>query len=422
MYVTAPNEVFALDARTGRQIWQYRRPRTHGRDWRRRRGRQPRRGDARRPPVHGHRRCAHPRAASRQRPGAVGRAMADYRQHYGATSAPLVVGDLVDLRRVGRRRGHSRLSSRPSTSATGREVWRFWTVPARGEPGCRDLAGQGARARLRRHLADRLVRRRRSTPAATGRRATRVPTTTATSASATTCGRTRSSRSTRRPAACAGTSSSRRTISTTGMRCRPSLPSTRRSGARPRKLLLQANRNGFFYVLDRETGQLLLAKPFISNLNWATGVGANGRPQRVAGMEPSWRGTTVCPSVEGATNWMSPAFNPDTGLYYVMALERCSVFQKSSRWFEQGESFYGGSTRNVPGESAARCCGRSTSTPAASPGRCRRSARATPGAACSRRRRARPLRRRRRAFSAVDARTGKRLWQFPANARGADRR
>ena len=66
------------------------------------------------------------------------------------------------------------------------------------------------------------------------------------------------------------------------------------------------------------------------------------------------RGTIVCPSVVGATNWMSPAFNPDTRLYYVMALERCSIFQKSSRWFEQGESFYGGSTRNVPAEAGGK--------------------------------------------------------------------
>ncbi len=71
-------------------------------------------------------------------------------------------------------------------------------------------------------------------------------------------------------------------------------------------------------------------------------------------MEPSVRGTIVCPSVEGATNWMSPAFNPDTGLYYVKALERCSVFQKSSRGFEPGESFYGGSTRRVPGETGGK--------------------------------------------------------------------
>jgi len=117
-----------------------------------------------------------------------------------------------------------------------------------------------------------------------------------------------------------------------------------------RRLLFQANRNGFFYALDREDGRLLLAEPFVRKMNWATGIGADGRPQRVPGMEPSVQGTTICPSVVGATNWMSPAFNPETGLYYVMALERCGVFVKSAEWFEPGQSFYGGSTRNVPGE------------------------------------------------------------------------
>ena len=92
------------------------------------------------------------------------------------------------------------------------------------------------------------------------------------------------------------------------------------------------------------------------------------------------RGTIVCPSVEGATNWMSPAYNPDTGLYYVQALERCSVFQKSSRGFEPGESFYGGSTRTCPGRDRRQGPARaSRSAPAASPGNCRRSGRATPG-------------------------------------------
>jgi alcohol dehydrogenase (cytochrome c) len=117
-----------------------------------------------------------------------------------------------------------------------------------------------------------------------------------------------------------------------------------------RQILLQANRNGFFYVLDRRSGAVLLAKPFVKTLNWAAGVGEDGRPLRIAGLEPTTRGLRICPSVVGATNWMSPAFNPETRLYYVMALEHCSVFRKSDRWFQPGDSFYGGDTENVPGE------------------------------------------------------------------------
>ena len=96
----------------------------------------------------------------------------------------------------------------------------------------------------------------------------------------------------------------------------------------PRKLLIQANRNGFFYVFDRTDGKLLLAKPFVTNLNWASGIGADGRPVKLPNMEPSAAGTKVCPSQDGATNWFSPSFNPATGLYYVQTFEKCSVYTK----------------------------------------------------------------------------------------------
>jgi alcohol dehydrogenase (cytochrome c) len=118
----------------------------------------------------------------------------------------------------------------------------------------------------------------------------------------------------------------------------------------PRKLLLQANRNGFFYVLDRETGKFLLGQPFVEKLTWASGIGQDGRPQLIPGQEPSTEGTKTCPSVVGATNWFSAAYSPDTGLYYVMALESCGIYTKSSAWWKPGESFYGGGTRRAAGE------------------------------------------------------------------------
>src|SRR4030095_4337745 len=61
-------------------------------------------------------------------------------------------------------------------------------------------------------------------------------------------------------------------------------------------------------------------------------------------------GAKACPAVEGATNWMSTAFNPETGFFYVMALEKCVLYSKSSAPWEQGKSFFGGGTREVPGE------------------------------------------------------------------------
>ncbi|MCC6395255.1 MAG: PQQ-binding-like beta-propeller repeat protein, partial [Bryobacterales bacterium] len=121
-------------------------------------------------------------------------------------------------------------------------------------------------------------------------------------------------------------------------------------GGQPRKLLLQANRNGFFYVLDRISGKFLMAKPFVHKLTWASGIGPDGRPRVLLGSEPTAEGVQVCPAVEGATNWMSTAYHPGTGLFYVMALERCGIYSKSPEWWKQGESFYGGATRRVPDE------------------------------------------------------------------------
>ncbi len=123
---------------------------------------------------------------------------------------------------------------------------------------------------------------------------------------------------------------------------------------RPRQLLAQANRNGFFYVLDRVTGEFLLGQPFVHKLTWASGIGADGRPVVLPGAEPSVQGTKACPSVIGATNWNSTAYNPATGLFYVMAFESCEIYTKSSAWWEPGKSFYGGGARRVPGETSER--------------------------------------------------------------------
>jgi alcohol dehydrogenase (cytochrome c) len=96
-----------------------------------------------------------------------------------------------------------------------------------------------------------------------------------------------------------------------------------------RKLLLQANRNGFFYVLDRTNGQLLLAKPFVKKLNWASGIGPDGKPQLLPANKPTKAGVKGCPAVRGATNWYSTSFNPATNLFYVMAVEDCSIYTQS---------------------------------------------------------------------------------------------
>jgi len=84
----------------------------------------------------------------------------------------------------------------------------------------------------------------------------------------------------------------------------------------PRKAMLWANRNGFFYVLDRATGKFLLGKPFVE-VNWANGFDESGRPMRVAGKVPTPEGTVIFPGNQGGTNWYSPSFSPRTGLFYI---------------------------------------------------------------------------------------------------------
>jgi alcohol dehydrogenase (cytochrome c) len=116
-----------------------------------------------------------------------------------------------------------------------------------------------------------------------------------------------------------------------------------------RRLLLQANRNGFFYVLDRTNGKFLRATPFVEKLNWATGIDASGRPL-LSGRVPTQEGTKICPGVVGATNWFSPSYNPDTGLFYLMAGENCDVYFAKSKPFTDGETFYGTGTKRAPDE------------------------------------------------------------------------
>jgi alcohol dehydrogenase (cytochrome c) len=119
---------------------------------------------------------------------------------------------------------------------------------------------------------------------------------------------------------------------------------------RERQLLLHANRNGFFYVLDRTNGEFLRATPFVEKLTWAKGVDGKGRPIVNQEADPTTQGTKACPAVDGATNWFSNAYNPDTRLFYLMALEMCSIFTKSDAVWTAGETYYGGVTRKAPGE------------------------------------------------------------------------
>ncbi|MCE2515818.1 MAG: PQQ-dependent dehydrogenase, methanol/ethanol family [Acidobacteria bacterium] len=109
----------------------------------------------------------------------------------------------------------------------------------------------------------------------------------------------------------------------------------------PRRLMLWANRNGFYYALDRESGEFLTGRPF-ARMTWASGLDENGRPIRVPGLFPSEEGVVVSPSAAGATNWMSPAFSPRTELFYVMAYDGEARFFIRDEEYVEGDRFIGG--------------------------------------------------------------------------------
>lgn len=107
-----------------------------------------------------------------------------------------------------------------------------------------------------------------------------------------------------------------------------------------RKLLVQANRNAFYYVLDRQTGQFLHGRAF-AHQTWADGMDDNGHPIAKPGSAPTPTGTYVCPDAQGATNFAAPSFDAKTGLFFVAVREACAVFTSKTREPEPGAGYTG---------------------------------------------------------------------------------
>jgi alcohol dehydrogenase (cytochrome c) len=347
MYLTAPNAAYAVDARNGKLLWRFQQPRTKGVI-----------GDAgsginRGVAVvndsvflvtdHAHLLCLDRRTGELR----WEKEMADYRQHYGATGAPLVVNDLVISGMSGGDEGARGFLAAFKVS-TGEEVWRFWTVPALGDPEAKTWIGKALEHGC----------------AATWMTGTYDPSTS--TLFWTTGNPCPDYNGDERKGDNLYSDSVLALDPATGKlkwfyqytphdlhdwdaQQTPMLIDADFRGQR-RQLLVQANRNGFFYVLDRTNGKVLVSKPFVKKMTWATGIGIDGRPQVLPEATPTPEGVRVCPAVEGATNWFSTAFNPATKLFYVQSLEKCSIYTKSGQWWQPGSSFYGGGTRRVRDE------------------------------------------------------------------------
>ena len=186
----------------------------------------------------------------------------------------------------------------------------------------------------------------------------------------------------------------------------PMVVDTRYRG-QDRKLLIQANRNGFIYVFDRTNGELLVAEKFVDKVSWASGIGKDGRPILLPGADPTREGNKACPNVLGGTNWMSMSYNPGTRLFYLQTLEACGIYVKPPEWnpkklfLEPGQKFL----RAIDIETGKRVWEVPQIGPADSWG----GVISTAGGVVF-------FGEDSGAFAAVDASTGKDLWQIQTNA------
>jgi alcohol dehydrogenase (cytochrome c) len=345
MYVTSANECYALDAGSGRQVWHYQRARTkdligNGAG-----------GANRGVAVAGDRVFmltdhAHLIAINRWTGGLVWETeMADYHQNYNATGAPLTVGNLVIAGTSGGDEGVRGFLA-AFDQATGREVWRFWTVPKRGELGSETWQGNG-------------IDHPGATTWMTGTYDADLDTVywPVGNPGPDMIGDDRGGDNLYSDSVVAldpKTGKLKWHFQFTPHdvwdydAMQPSVLVDAMFRGQPRKLLVHANRNGFFYVLDRTSGKFLFGTQYVKTVTWASGLTAEGRPIVVQNMEPTREGKRVCPSLDGASNWYAASYNPTTNLYYVQTNDKCGIFTRTDQQWEAGKGFMGGSFRPAP--------------------------------------------------------------------------
>ncbi len=123
-------------------------------------------------------------------------------------------------------------------------------------------------------------------------------------------------------------------------------------GGKKVKALIQANRNGFAYALDRTNGKVLIAKPY-TKVTWTSGMDKTGRPVIVPGQEPSEQGTVSCPGLGGGHNWQPTSYSPLTGLFYFGATDGCQIYYKTGQQYVKGLWYQLSTTEPVPKSTGA---------------------------------------------------------------------
>lgn len=350
MYVTGSNDAYAIEARTGQVLWHHARQITEGLV-----------DDAsghinRGVAVLGtrlymetdnaHLLCLDARSGNLL----WDIAYATGNKNYGATSAPLIVKDKVLVGTSGGDDGVRGFIA-AFDAITGKEAWRFWTIPGPGEPGSSSWPGD-----LYLH----------------GGGTTWMPGTYDPELNTIYWGTSNPSpdfEGTVRPGDDLYTNCVLALDPDTGKLKwyfqftphdladydateTPVLVDMEYKGA-PRNLLMEANRNGFVYILDRTNGNFLSAKQFSLIQNWAKGIDKQGRPIR-ADLMPNSEGARICPGFAGATNWFSPTYNETTHLFYFLTLEDCSVYSAKVEKFEEGREYYSTGVKHRPDENAEK--------------------------------------------------------------------
>jgi PQQ-dependent dehydrogenase (methanol/ethanol family) len=391
LYVTGPNQVFAIDALTGSTIWQYSRPVSAGMV-----------GDAKlgtnrgvailRDKVFFVTDNGHLLALDRASGKLLWEApiAADGEgQHYGGTMAPLIVDDMIIAGVSGADEGIRGFVAafKPDD---GSLIWRHWTVPGKGEPGIESWGGKEPSTGG-------------GSTWATGSYDPSSDTLYWSVGNPFPDGDDRN-----RPGDNLYTDSVLALNPKSGSlqwyyqftphdvedrdAAEPDVLVDTAYQGKPSKLLLHADRNGFFYVLDRTNGKVLLAKPFLHRIDWASSIGPDGRP---VVKDPHG-----CPN--DAANWDSTAFSPKTRLYYFLALEQCVSDRNSGYPDQQGQRFLralnidtGEIAWEIPQPGAARA--KTWSGVLATAGDLIFYGQPNGG------------------FAAVDQRNGNTLWRFPTN-------